>query len=628
MWKFSLRIILVFFNLNSSTVWRMCNVIELATKKLVKLLVLSAVALATSLAPQIATAQAGTTRVTFTEILANALDENTGEFIELLNTGSEPIDLSAWTIVDASGARHGLVSFPGELGFGTRQTVLNPNQIGLILDQDYAGEYARRITELPDQGASLALLASSRGNLSLANSTDGLTLLDGAGLVVESFSWTSDAGSEAPFSRIRDLTGMLGPLTPDTAGLSVGLVRNELPPVPPVPPTPPQLRISELLPNPVGSDSSEWVELENVDTLPADLSVVRLWDAAGSGKFLQGELGAGEFLVVDAAASALSLNNSAETLRLVFEPEGFQSTELDSVSYGDAPEGQSWARFASAFAWTIEPTPGAANILEEPAIEEEGLEESEEVPDLTEEGAPEPLSLGKLSDAREVDAGELVKLTGIVVTPVDLFYKDKFFLVDQSAGIVVRVGKLNAKLAIGERVSLVGTLTQLKYFSQLTLVQDPELLGSAETPILERTPESISKDDIGRLVRVRGRIAKKQGPSFRLAKDDHEVLVSIRKGTGIKTVPVKKGDGITVAGVVLASGNNLVVAPRSLDDLGGQQKTVELLASGSPQWPLVLVSIFLGGSYSFYMGFTRTSDAKSSREASGQSRSYEDRVDQ
>jgi hypothetical protein len=621
MWKFSLRIILAFFNLNSSTVCNMHNTTKLPVKALVRLFVLATLVVA-PFTPQASLAQTPAAGIVFSEILANALDENTGEFVEIINAGGGPIDLSTWVIVDASGARHGLVSFPRELGFGLRQTVLDPGQIGLILDQDYAGEYAAPIAELPDGGANLVLLGSSRGNLSLANSSDGLTLIDGAGANMGSFSWTSDPGSEIPFSRLRDLAGTLGELLPDETGLSIGQVKSKLPPAPPIPPT---LRISELLPNPVGSDTSEWIELENVGVDLADLSFVRVRDASGTGNLLEGELGAGEFLVVTTATSGLSQNNSGDTLELLFAPTGLESLRLDLVTYQEAPEGQSWARFGDTLTWTTKPTPGVANVLEEPAIEEEEPRESEKETELAEEVAAQPLLLDSLSEAKDADAGELVSVSGIIATPVGLFYKDKFFLVDQTAGIVVRVGESSAKPSLGEHVRLIGSLTQLKHYPQLTLTQDPEQLDPVETPIPDRSPETISKDDVGRLVRVQGKVSKKQGSSFRLAKEDRDILVSIRKGTGIKTTNTKKGEDRTVTGIVLASGANLVVAPRSLDDLGLQQKkAARLLASGSPHWPLVLVSIFLGGSYSFYLGFARASDAKSSRGVSGQSKSYED----
>ncbi|MGB0589751.1 MAG: lamin tail domain-containing protein [Myxococcota bacterium] len=72
--------------------------------------------------------------ISIMEVMANPLNEDTDEFIELLNYGSEPVDLAAFRISDGD-KEEPLVSFDG----GT--TVVEPGGYALILDAEYAGTY-------------------------------------------------------------------------------------------------------------------------------------------------------------------------------------------------------------------------------------------------------------------------------------------------------------------------------------------------------------------------------------------------------------------------------------------------------------------------------------------------------
>ncbi len=43
-----------------------------------------------------------TPTISITEVLPNAVNENTGELFEILNTGSAAVDLTGWKFVDGS----------------------------------------------------------------------------------------------------------------------------------------------------------------------------------------------------------------------------------------------------------------------------------------------------------------------------------------------------------------------------------------------------------------------------------------------------------------------------------------------------------------------------------------------
>lgn len=119
--------------------------------------------------------------------------------------------------------------------------------------------------------------------------------------------------------------------------------------------------ISELLPDPVGSDSAfEWIELQNLTLDPINLSGWIL------DKKTQFKIPAGTiippngFLVFYRPQTKIVLANDGDSLDLYF-PDG---TLADSISYSKAPEGQSYARLSDgSWRWTTTPSPGAENIL-------------------------------------------------------------------------------------------------------------------------------------------------------------------------------------------------------------------------------------------------------------------------
>ena len=57
--------------------------------------------------------KAETSAVVINEVMANPLDEDTGEFVELYNRGDVPIDLSGWRLADAADTNDIILDFVG-----------------------------------------------------------------------------------------------------------------------------------------------------------------------------------------------------------------------------------------------------------------------------------------------------------------------------------------------------------------------------------------------------------------------------------------------------------------------------------------------------------------------------------
>ena len=115
------------------------------------------------------------------------------------------------------------------------------------------------------------------------------------------------------------------------------------------PTTPPKVLISEILANPVGSDTHEWIEIRNDDDRTVDITGFILRDENkaytlgphenGSGRLLR----PGEHLVFDKSVTKISLKNTGEKIELLSG-----SLLLDSLEYPEALEGMSYGRSMGA----------------------------------------------------------------------------------------------------------------------------------------------------------------------------------------------------------------------------------------------------------------------------------------
>jgi hypothetical protein len=107
------------------------------------------------------------------EVMANAIDEDQGEFIEIVNRGAQPVDAAGLVFSDGD-ATDVVKAFPGQT-----DTVIPPGGYALILDPEYTGFY--------DIPAGVILLSPS--NTTLGNSlatNDPITLMAHDGIAVVS----------------------------------------------------------------------------------------------------------------------------------------------------------------------------------------------------------------------------------------------------------------------------------------------------------------------------------------------------------------------------------------------------------------------------------------------------------
>lgn len=128
----------------------------------------------------------------------------------------------------------------------------------------------------------------------------------------------------------------------------------------------PSLQITELLPDPASPETDavdEFIELYNPNPDPVDIGgyVIKTGSNFHAAYILpQRLLQPGSYLAVYSAASRLSLPNSGGAAELL-DPSG-QVVE-QTPGYGTAKPGQAYAADGDQWSWTLQPTPGDANII-------------------------------------------------------------------------------------------------------------------------------------------------------------------------------------------------------------------------------------------------------------------------
>ena len=198
-----------------------------------------------------------------TEVLANAVNEQTGEFVELWNSGSEDVNLNGLVITDGD-------STDTLLAYGGGDTVLPGGAYALVVDPNYTGQY------LVPSGVLLVTTPDATIGNGLANGQDpvllydldGTTLIDaytilsnpGDGISVEK---TDYAGGDS-FANWNDSTCIAGHSAGrrscTAGGLGLGLVLNE------------------VMSNPINEQRGEFVEVTNLTGTPIDLLGLHLTD--------------------------------------------------------------------------------------------------------------------------------------------------------------------------------------------------------------------------------------------------------------------------------------------------------------------------------------------------------------
>jgi hypothetical protein len=202
------------------------------------------------------------------EVMANPLSETQGEFIELFNFGSEPIELAGLVLSDGD-------STDVLVGWGGGATVLNSLEFAVILDPDYDGVY-----DIPsDIVLMTAATSTTLGNgLSVK---DPISILQGGSqIVIDTYTHTLNPGNGVSTEKVDAGIGDIASnyvasscLSGSSPGSWNCATLDGTAPV-----SGATVSIMEVMANPLDEDRDEYIEILNYGSEPVDLAGFRISD--------------------------------------------------------------------------------------------------------------------------------------------------------------------------------------------------------------------------------------------------------------------------------------------------------------------------------------------------------------
>lgn len=296
--------------------------------------------------------------------------------------------------------------------------------------------------------------------------------------------------------------------------------------------------ITEVLPDPEGTDDAEWVELYNPGAVELRLSGWRIDDRDGGSAphvfAADAVIPAGGYLVVLRSESGLSLNNDGDSVRVI-DPLG---VVRETVSYDGVVTGKSYALRDGDWSWET-PTPG---------VGPSAATDSEE--DVVNGGdAATEVSIAELSDLPD---GTRVEISGVVSLAPGVLSKTIGVVQDRDEPSAVTVRFSSEALKLVKRgmiVRLSGVVGRASSGVRVSMSKndDFQIAGLATTFSYADSVEVSA--DVPATVSVAGTVTAVRKTSLSLEDVDGDVWRIVMNEKNMALPMVSKGANVEVRGV-------------------------------------------------------------------------------
>lgn len=479
--------------------------------------------------------------------------ESGNEWVELYNTGLASLNLVNAVICDSRNTTSTCKKISGAIGpkswfvvdLGTR-SFLNNGGDSVIL-KDAAGIVADRIDyddELtPDNGQSLA------------RKVDGVDTDNDNDWVVTNKITAGQANvideQDQPNSETTNAS------VPTVSSASESSF-------------PAEIEISELLPNPKGSDSGEFIEIKNNSTFQANLSGWFFKDKEKKYVFPDDTIiFPGSFLVFYKTLTKIALLNTAGKIELFNNKD---KSAMDAVSYEKPVEGKSYGLVNGEWEW-VNPTPGKEN-------ESAGLVLTENNTDKT-SVVKSYKFVNSIKAARQAGKGTLARVKGVVIALPGVFGSQYFYLADGNAGIQIYQSKKDfPPLEIGDLAQVYGKISEANGIKRINIKSkdDVDILSIGNVvSSTELNVDEIDESLAGGLVQTQGEITEIKSNFMYLDNGSGEAVVYFKQGAKIDKAMFKEGENARVVGVLEQTKTGWQIWPRSQSDIESLGPSEDLL---------------------------------------------------
>lgn len=495
--------------------------------------------------------------VIISEVLPNpSTDESADEFIELYNQSTTAVDLTGWLLSDATtktymlsgtiSAQHHLVVYRSDTGIalnngGDSVELYHPD--GVLTDAvEYDASAADDVSyALNNKDKWLWTTTPTPARTNIITTIDEET---------ENNSDTTEQSEDDLTDEDND----------DSDNSDAPYQLSDY------------IQLSELLPDPSGSDATdEWIELVNTGTQPVDIYG---WEVTvGDDSYLLKEvtqIASNSYLLLPVTETNLSLNNSGETVTLI-DPMG---EAMDSVTYVDAPTGQSYSNSVGGWQWTVTLTPGEVNVISAPSSTEAAAEDDTTATDSStsttsveeDAGAAESTTTISIFDAKALDSGQEVIVQGIVSVIPGVYSTTYFYMQDETSGIqIYSSSKAFPALVIGDVIQVTANTSTSNGEERLVVENIDDIVVVSQGAQL--TPQAVvvpASEQYGQLVTVTGTVTTVSGSTIQL---DTNWEIYLKRGTEISASSFTEGSVTTVIGVLIGTDDGVQVWPRAATDV-------------------------------------------------------------
>ncbi len=327
------------------------------------------------------------------------------------------------------------------------------------------------------------------------------------------------------------------------------------------------IEISEFIPNPIGSDDSEFIELYNPTETDIDISSIQIDDEEGGSKpytipdntIIQAK----KFLVFQREDTGLALNNTGDAVRLLLK----DGKVLQQARYEKAVEGVSYIKDEDGdWVMTDFVTPGEENKMQVVEQEDPGTIEEKD----------KPVIETMASQISQFDVGDRISIQGVVGVLPGVYGSQYFYIAETDSasttyGVqIYQYKKEFPDLHVGDAVQIIGEMSEtqgearikVKTKEDIVFLEDGILLSPVQTELA-----NVSESTVGSFVKVKGEITELKGSYMYIDDGTAELRIYFKRGANISKEKLKLGDIVTVVGFVNKTKQGYQVLPRSQDDI-------------------------------------------------------------
>ncbi|MBP6859797.1 MAG: lamin tail domain-containing protein [Candidatus Magasanikbacteria bacterium] len=322
--------------------------------------------------------------------------------------------------------------------------------------------------------------------------------------------------------------------------------------------------ISEILPNPEGDDSAEFIELKNNSATVVNLAGWFLKVGDKKYTFVDNTIIAPNgTLVFYKAATKISLVNTVGKVELFNKDK----TLVDLVKYEKPLSGKSFALVRGEWRW-VKPNPGKILTLESESLLAEEKNSNTNQKTATKSVGALVINIG---DVRSAVKGQPVKIKGIVSVVPNIFGSQFFYINNDNAGVQIYQSKKDfPPLGVGDLVEVSGTVSEVSGIKRVNIKnsQSVDILSLGNVvPKTEVSLSGLEDSNAGALVQVEGEITELKSSFMFVDNGEAEIKVTFKKNAQINKQNLKEGERVWVVGILEKTASEWQLWPRSNDDV-------------------------------------------------------------